>query len=655
MEAEAAAAALAAENNNAEPPTVDDPSLLLVPAAPEEADQSGNADTTGGDVGTGEGDIALAIAADTASHTGEHVAGDVPVGIGASVLDQAVAGGAGENTAATTGGELNAISQEGIAGDDPMAESQAAGDNSAVTPILTDPIVKDAEKVDESSSAIAVANLVASQEAEAAAAAAAAAANEAESNAMELALSSATSESLGAAIPMDTTEPPAENPNEAGNATTTTTTLLLNAQQLSSLVASMPSAQLTQDATITAAASAAAATATAAAVPTATFAAIPAAALAAIPVATVAAIPAATSLTDDLKQADEAMDTSDNASADQQAQAVTAASTLAAMDHATMAASMDSGDSSDPLATLASAAVSSATSLAAAVAEATSTPVKMEATPSIVSPATNGVAKPEVEKPEVKESPVKPGIQRKDNQWYDVGIIKATNSLVSHFFLPSEAGERKDDDIDVVSVPDHSMLKKQELLPGTAYKFRVAGINACGRGPWSEVSAFKTCLPGYPGAPSAIKISKGVDGAHLSWEAPQNTCGKITEYSVYLAVRSATTQTQGDTKTVTSNPSQLAFVRVYCGPNPSCTVSNQSLALAHIDYTTKPAIIFRIAARNEKGYGPATQVRWLQDGSTPGAARAAPGATPTAVKRPGSGDTKAAVPAAKKTKTDGGS
>lgn len=31
-----------------------------------------------------------------------------------------------------------------------------------------------------------------------------------------------------------------------------------------------------------------------------------------------------------------------------------------------------------------------------------------------------------------------------------------------------------------------------------------------------------------------------------------------------------------------------------------------------MDYTSKPAIIFRIAARNDKGYGPATQVRWLQ-------------------------------------------
>lgn len=57
-------------------------------------------------------------------------------------------------------------------------------------------------------------------------------------------------------------------------------------------------------------------------------------------------------------------------------------------------------------------------------------------------------------------------------------------------------------------MPDYSQMKKMELQPGTAYKFRVAGINACGRGSFSEISAFKTCLPGFPGAPCAIKISK---------------------------------------------------------------------------------------------------------------------------------------------------
>lgn len=180
-----------------------------------------------------------------------------------------------------------------------------------------------------------------------------------------------------------------------------------------------------------------------------------------------------------------------------------------------------------------------------------------------------------------------------------------------------------------------------ELQPGTAYKFRVAGINACGRGAFSEISAFKTCLPGFPGAPCAIKISKvnkpccivdfthrcairdpwfwhqvasfhcippqSPDGAHLTWEPPSVTSGKIIEYSVYLAIQSNQTA-----EAKASTPAQLAFMRVYCGPNPSCLVQSSSLSNAHIDYTTKPAIIFRIAARNEKGYGPATQVRWLQ-------------------------------------------
>ena len=187
--------------------------------------------------------------------------------------------------------------------------------------------------------------------------------------------------------------------------------------------------------------------------------------------------------------------------------------------------------------------------------------------------------------------------------WFDVGIIKGTSCTVSSYYLTES-------EIDVEG--DEHQLRKLDLQPGTAYKFRVAGMNACGRGAWSEVSAFKTCLPGFPGAPSAIKISKSGDGAHLSWEPPSTSTGDIVEYSVYLAVKSATTSSAGDTKTVSSSPSQLAFVRVFCGATAQCAVPNSSLAAAHIDTSTKPAIIFRIAARNEKGYGPATQVRWLQ-------------------------------------------
>lgn len=56
----------------------------------------------------------------------------------------------------------------------------------------------------------------------------------------------------------------------------------------------------------------------------------------------------------------------------------------------------------------------------------------------------------------------------------------------------------------------------------------------------------------------------------------------------------------------------MAFTRVYVGKENQCDVGNDMIKTAHLDTTSKPAIIFRIACRNEKGYGPATQVKWLQ-------------------------------------------
>ncbi|KAK5913009.1 hypothetical protein CesoFtcFv8_002832 [Champsocephalus esox] len=259
-------------------------------------------------------------------------------------------------------------------------------------------------------------------------------------------------------------------------------------------------------------------------------------------------------------------------------------------------------------------------------------PAKLQAAAALADVA-NGI---EGSKQAPQPTPVK-AVVKKDNQWFDVGIVKVTNMVVTHFYMPGDDSQGDDDS---GNMPDYSQMKKMELQPGTAYKFRVAGINACGRGSFSEISAFKTCLPGFPGAPCAIKISKSPDGAHLTWEPPSVTSGKIIEYSVYLAIQSNQTA-----EAKASTPAQLAFMRVYCGPNPSCLVQSSSLSNAHIDYTTKPAIIFRIAARNEKGYGPATQVRWLQEsGKDAASAKPAP-------KRPGtSPDTKAAGP--KKARTD---
>ncbi|KAK4805143.1 hypothetical protein QYF61_004934 [Mycteria americana] len=265
-------------------------------------------------------------------------------------------------------------------------------------------------------------------------------------------------------------------------------------------------------------------------------------------------------------------------------------------------------------------------------------PAKLQAATALAEVA-NGIESAPV-KPDPAAQPPK-ALAKKENQWFDVGVIKGTTMMVTHYFLPPEDAPSADEEGS--GVPDHSQLRRQELQPGTAYKFRVAGLNACGRGPFSDLSAFKTCLPGFPGAPCAIKISKSPDGAHLTWEPPSVTSGRIVEYSVYLAIQGAAggpgaAEPKG-------SPAQLAFMRVYCGPSPSCLVQSGSLSTAHIDYTTKPAIIFRIAARNEKGYGPATQVRWLQESSKDGSV-----AKP-ASKRPLSSPDMKSAP--KKPKADG--
>lgn len=170
-------------------------------------------------------------------------------------------------------------------------------------------------------------------------------------------------------------------------------------------------------------------------------------------------------------------------------------------------------ESSDPLSTLASAAV-----------------IKAEAI----------VVKPEAASNGIKADETKIDLKKIDGIWFDVGLVKGTTSTVQNFLVSlSGGGIEERIDLETVTLPTEveEGMKKLELQPGTAYKFRVAGVNSCGRGLWSEVSAFKTCLPGFPGAPSAIKISKSPEGAHLSWEPPQSTAGEITEYSVYLAVK----------------------------------------------------------------------------------------------------------------------
>lgn len=79
---------------------------------------------------------------------------------------------------------------------------------------------------------------------------------------------------------------------------------------------------------------------------------------------------------------------------------------------------------------------------------------------------------------------------------------------------------------------------------------------------------------------------------------------------MYMAVRKSRSSTS-------DRPGQMAFIRIYRGTKTSCSVSSSHLDNAHIDSSAsnRPAVVFRIAAKNEQGYGPATQIRWIQGGA----------------------------------------
>lgn len=64
-------------------------------------------------------------------------------------------------------------------------------------------------------------------------------------------------------------------------------------------------------------------------------------------------------------------------------------------------------------------------------------------------------------------------------------MIKGTNFTVQNYYLPG------DKPLDITQSLTMDVFKdrvKVALEPGTAYKFRVAAVNSCGRSAWSEVT-----------------------------------------------------------------------------------------------------------------------------------------------------------------------
>lgn len=72
------------------------------------------------------------------------------------------------------------------------------------------------------------------------------------------------------------------------------------------------------------------------------------------------------------------------------------------------------------------------------------------------------------------------------DKWMVVGIFKTLTQNVTNYV--DYQWETSMDKLTSDNLPDLSLLEKIPLEQGRAYRFRIAGVNACGVGKFSEVS-----------------------------------------------------------------------------------------------------------------------------------------------------------------------
>ena len=71
------------------------------------------------------------------------------------------------------------------------------------------------------------------------------------------------------------------------------------------------------------------------------------------------------------------------------------------------------------------------------------------------------------------------------DKWMTVGIFKTLTTNVTNYF--DYQWETSIDKLTSENLPDLTLLEKIPLEQGRAYRFRIAGVNACGVGKFSEV------------------------------------------------------------------------------------------------------------------------------------------------------------------------
>jgi host cell factor len=144
--------------------------------------------------------------------------------------------------------------------------------------------------------------------------------------------------------------------------------------------------------------------------------------------------------------------------------------------------------------------------------------------------------------------------------------------------------------------PQNVMMPKIELHPNTMYAFRVAGINSCGIGEFSKLTAFRTLVEGLPAQVENLKFISAPNSLRLCWTPLQED--KLKEYVVFIGEKANGT---------------INFNKIYSGSQPTCTISYEFLKKPEYQIPTNQSksFLFRIRANNDKGMGPTLQASYF--------------------------------------------
>ena len=137
------------------------------------------------------------------------------------------------------------------------------------------------------------------------------------------------------------------------------------------------------------------------------------------------------------------------------------------------------------------------------------------------------------------------------------------------------------------------------LAKASNYEIRIRGENALGSGPWTQTN-FKTVVPGLPSSPVDVDINvKDRDFINLKWNSVD--AGKAdVQFCIFIATRAVQ-------KNAAKN---VVWKKIWMNRECKATIARNDSNCVNMLIENGKTAQFRIAAKNSKGFGPATQIKF---------------------------------------------